>query len=95
MHTTETHAVELLVTDTIVYEIVGQTPKTISLRRCRKGDRVSDDAAWPLVYSAAIDDPNGDVKVLRLRKDGTFRSFSNSFALHFTSTPVFRTDYSF
>lgn len=95
MHTTETHAVELLVTDTIVYEIVAQTPKTITLRLCRKGDNVSRDSDWPIVYSEAVSNPSGETKTLRLRKDGTFRSYNGGFALHFTSKPAFRTDYSF
>jgi hypothetical protein len=90
---TETHAVELLVSDTIVYEIIGQTAKTIKLRRCAQGDKVGGE--FPVVYKAAVNNPHGETFTLRLRKDGTYRRGSWANAMVFTNTPAFRTDYAF
>jgi hypothetical protein len=93
MHTTETHAVEFLVTDSICYEVIRQTNKTISLRKCLSGEMVSGE--WPVVYSAAVSNPEGETITLRLRKDGTFRRANWANPMRFTSQPAFRTDYAF
>lgn len=93
MHTTETHAIEFLVTDTICYEVIRQTPKTITLRRCTSGDKIGGE--WPVVYSEAISNPAGETLTLRLRKDGTFRRAYWANSMYFTSNPSFRTDYAF
>lgn len=93
MHTTETHAVEFLVTDTVCYEVLRQTNKTITLRRCLSGEKISGE--WPVVYSAAVNNPEGETFTLRLRKDGTFRRANWANPMHFTSQPAIRTDYAF
>jgi hypothetical protein len=93
MHTTETHAVEMLVTDTVCYDIIKQTAQTITLRRCYSGERVRGE--FPVVYTAAVSDQSGATKTLRLRKDGSFRFYNGGSKIWFTSEPAFRTDYGF
>ncbi len=93
MHTTETHAVEFLVTDSICYDVIRQTNKTITLRRCSSGEKIRGE--FPVIYSEAISNPAADIITLRLRKDGTFRTANWANPMRFTSEPAFRTDYSF
>lgn len=93
MHTTETHAVALLVTDTVCYDVIKQTAKTITLRRCLQGEKVRGE--FPVIYSEAVSDPTSETTTLRLRKDGSFRLYNGGGKIWFTSEPAFRTDYSF
>jgi len=93
MHTTETHAVEMLVTDTVCYDIIKQTAQTITLRRCYAGEKTHGE--FPVIYKAVVSDPSGETKTLRLRKDGSFRLYNGGNRIWFTSEPAFRTDYSF
>lgn len=68
---------ELLWTDTIVWEIVKRTVKTITVRSTMTGEVLSrenrDGNPYPCVFSEALSDPEGIVHVLRLRQDGTYR----------------------
>jgi hypothetical protein len=66
-----------LVTDTEVWEIIGKTAKTITIRDCRP---VMDGngyglhlGTWPHLEYAVQSNPGAITRVLRLRKDGTFR----------------------
>lgn len=93
MHTTETHAVAMLVTDTVCYDVIKQTAKTVTLRRCFAGEKIRGE--FPVIYSEAISDPTGDTVTLRLRKDGSFRLYNGGGKIWFTSEPAFRTDYAF
>ena len=93
--TTKQFAVELLYTDTICWEVIASTAKTLTLRAMRRGDVASTtDGYLPIVRHYAISDRHGEVVTARLRKDGTYRVSGNP--LHLTDTPPqFRTDYSF
>ena len=67
---------QLLVTDTMVYEVIGRSPKTLTLRTTGSGDKLDsrdNGSPYPVVYSEAISDESGRVFVVRLRKDGTYR----------------------
>lgn len=92
--TTKQFAVELLYTDTICWEVIASTAKTLTLRMMREGELVSTSGGpCPIVRAEALPDENGQVVTVRLRKDGTYRVSGNP--LRFTDTPLFRTDYSF
>lgn len=88
-----------LVTDTRVYEVVKVTPKTITLRPTSTGDVLeSDGAPYPVVYREAVRQPySGSDKVLRVRKDGTYRvddwAHPLTIARMIDGKPVSRTDY--
>ena len=97
---------EILVTDTIVYEIIARTTKTITVRRTKDGaskperdlrvDGGTDPQCPPVMWTEQVPDENGNVSVLRLRKDGTYRMGRSSnplFAIE--GTPKRRTDYRF
>lgn len=92
---TEQFAVELLITDTVCWEVIASTSKTVTLRQMKKGAVVSTSEGYlPIVHTEALSDHKGEVVTARLRKDGTYRVSGN--ALHFTDTPpTFRTDYAF
>lgn len=72
--------VETLVTDTRAYEVVGRTAKTLTVYPCADGAVVKrenrDGNPWPCVWTA-IQSCDERVKsaerVVRLRKDGTYR----------------------
>lgn len=66
-----------LVTDTIVFEVVAisASGKTITIRRTKTGDvveREDNGSPYPVVYSEAVSDPNGDTFRLRRNKRGRF-----------------------
>ncbi|MFZ4431636.1 MAG: hypothetical protein ACOYOQ_00415 [Microthrixaceae bacterium] len=92
---------ETLVTDTRVYEVVGATAKTITVRTTVKGDTVRsqniDGNPYPVVYRAVQSDPRGRTFTLRLRKDGTYRTGRSAHALRAATlidgVPVAYTDY--
>lgn len=87
-------ASQLLVSDTTVYEIIAKTEKTLTLRHCRRSDD-GPASEWPIIRSWAVPNPMGDVVKVRLRKDGTYRTFEGAFPIHFSEVGVFTTDYSF
>jgi hypothetical protein len=87
---------ETLVTDTLCYEVIAETAKTLTIRSMARGEQVyTDGAPLPVIGLRAISDPNGDTKVVRLRKDGTYRKAQGYNPLRFTETPIFYTDYKF
>ena len=91
---TKEYMTETLVTDTLCYEVIKKTAKTITLRSMTRGEQVyTDGAPLPVVGLKAISDPLGDVKIVRLRKNGTYRMSESSNNLHFTENPIFYTDY--
>lgn len=98
----------LLVTDTVVYEIVGRTAQTLKLRHTRDGERVTRDTLVdggtspecpPVLWTEQVPDPDGRVHVVRRRKDGTYRLHRSANALRpcteIDGRPVRRTDYRF
>ena len=97
----EPYATEWLVTDTIAYDVVSHTAKTITVRRRRGGaqtrlDPNADQGPYPVVLHSTESDAQAPCHVLRLRKDGTFRRSPNSNPLSFTDNPPeTRTDFRF
>lgn len=91
----------MLVTDSVVYEVVKVTPKTITVRPTSAGDVLQTDGApYPVVYREAVRQPySGSDRVVRLRKDGTYRMGDWARPLHLArmidGKPVSKTDYSF
>lgn len=96
----------LLVTDTLVYEIVKRTPQTLTLRRTKDGahrerdtlvDGGTDPDAPPVIWTEQVPDPDGRTQLVRLRKDGTFRLYGNPLrrCTEINGMPVRRTDYRF
>jgi hypothetical protein len=68
---------ETLWTDTRVYEVVRVTARTITVRSTMAGeilDRRDDGSGFPTVWTEALSDPDGYVKTVRVRKDGTVRT---------------------
>lgn len=63
---------EDLYSDTVVWEVIKTTGKTITARRCTKGDTLHREDrngnGWPQIYREALTDPDGDVRILRERK---------------------------
>ena len=93
--TTKKFAVELLVTDTLCWEVIADTEKTLTLRLMSQGEVTSTTGgACPLVYREALADESGHTVTVRLRNDGTYRIHGGN-PIHFTDSPAFRTDYSF
>jgi hypothetical protein len=94
-------ATETLVTDTVAYDVVRHTAKTITVRRRRhtdvnRRDPHVDQGPYPVIWTETESDPTYPQKVLRLRKDGTYRTHSSSNPLRFTNeAPEVRTDYRF
>jgi hypothetical protein len=88
-----------MVTDTQVYEVVKVTPKTITIRHTSTGDVLwTDGAPYPVVYREAVREPySGSDRVLRVRKDGTYRvgdwARPLTIAQMIDGKPVSRTDY--
>lgn len=91
------YAVETLVTDTICYEVISKTAKTITVRRMKRGEVVRTDGEYlPVVHKEAVSDLNGMTQMVRLRKDGTYRMGDGFNALRLQEqAPTFRTDYKF
>jgi len=69
---------ELLVTDTRVYEVVAVTARTLTLRPTRDTDwsksENRDGNPYPLVWTGQQPDPTAPTRLVRLRKDGTYRT---------------------
>lgn len=99
---------QALVTDTLVYEVIKATAKTITLRECKRGELVHKEYSggdFPISFTQALPDPDGEVIVckerkLRSGKGGhytTDRSSSRPNWLRVAKTiegqPVYRTDY--
>lgn len=68
----------LLFTDTVVYQVMGRTAKTLTLRDTREGDVAKsenrDGNPYPVVWTYAEDFPESErTFTVRLRKDGTYR----------------------
>jgi hypothetical protein len=88
-----------LVTDSRVYEVVKTTAKTITVRPTQSGEVLeSDGSPYPVVWHEAVRMAgNGSDRVLRLRKDGTYRvaDWARPFTLArmIDGKPVSRTDY--
>ena len=75
---------ESLVTDTLVYEVVKVTAKTVTVRRTMTGDKFTKDTACDeganglaVTWEEQVINPHAEARTLRLRKDGTIRSGSH------------------
>ena len=87
---------ETLVTDTLVYEVIEVTAKTMTIRTMTRGEQVYHNGEpLPVIGLRGVSNPLGDVKVVRLRKDGTYRTGRGMNPLRETTNPVFMTDYKF
>lgn len=91
---------ETLVTDTRVWEVIKRTPKTITIRSTQRTGEIvrsdNDGSGYPVNYEVVAPDPDGRVKTVRLRKDGTYRTYQGGKALRpVEGTPTERTDYRF
>lgn len=87
---------ETLVTDTYCWELVKCTPKTMTLRRMMRGEKVySNNEYLPVVGYEALRNPKGETITVRLRKDGTYRRHRSSNPLRHTMQPIFYVDYKF
>ena len=97
---------ESLVTDTLVYEVVKVTAKTITVRPTTGGGPVHEDErcdkganGLSVVWEEQVAKPEAKTRTLRVRKDGTIRSGSHVGARPFYPTrkvngvPVRRVDY--
>lgn len=65
-----------LVTDTVVVEVIKVTDKGIVVRRTKTGDVVRRDfngGPYPVVYAAAVPNPDGATKRVMLSKEGRFK----------------------
>ena len=90
-------ATETLVTDTVAYDVVKSTAKTITVRRRRDTEVVAQQllgGPFPITTRATESVLDAETKVLRLRKDGTFRTADWANPLKFSETePTTRVDY--
>jgi len=97
---------ETLVTDTLCWEVIARTPKTMTIRRTMNDpnsgpvrdtrvDGGTDPQAMPVMWEAQVPNPNGAVVTVRLRKDGTFRTGRSANPLRPTANPQRRIDYRF
>src|SRR5699024_12335708 len=75
---------ESLGTDTLVYEVVKVTAKTVTVRRTLTGDKFTKDNACDeganglaVTWEEQVINPHAETRTLRLRKDGTIRSGSH------------------
>lgn len=97
---------ESLVTDTLVWEVVKVTAKTITVRPTLSGEKVHkdercDEGAYGLsvVWQEQVSNPDAEPRTLRLRKDQTIRAGSHVGASPFYPTtringvPARRIDY--
>ena len=96
----EAYATETLVTDTVSYDVVGSTPKTIKIRRRRhvlpgrRDENVDQGPYPPVMWFATESDERHSTITLRLRKDGTYRRADWARPLRFTNEPPeIRVDY--
>ena len=72
---------ESLVTDTLVYEVVKVTAKTVTVRPTTSGGPVHEDEACDkgahglsVVWEEQVTKPEAETRTLRVRKDGTIRA---------------------
>ena len=99
---------ESLVTDTLVYEVVKVTAKTVTVRRTRTEGTVTEDAhtnkgghGLNVMWEQQVPNVDAGTRTLRVRKDGTVRSGSHAGASPFRparmidGVPVRRVDYRF
>ena len=99
---------ESLVTDTLVYEVVKVTAKTVTVRPTTSGGPVHEDEhcdkgahGLSVVWEEQVSKPEAETRTLRVRKDGSVRSGSHAGARPFYPTrkvngvPVRRVDYRF
>ena len=84
---------ESLVTDSIVWEVVKVTPKSVTLRPTTEGDEITEDESCDkganglsVVWNERVSNPNAETRTLRVRKDGTIR-----FGSHVGARPMYRT----
>jgi len=96
------YAVETLVTDTVSYDVIHATEKTITIRRRGMDPHQAsypapgyDQGPYPvLLYPTRSEPVIGKVQRVRLRKDGTYRTGPGMNPLRFTNTePTHRVDY--
>lgn len=94
-HETALYATARLYTDTITFDVLDSTAKTVTVRRRRKADGPGtpdmrcDEGAYglrPMIFETESV-PSGERKVYRMRKDGTFRLGNSYGVLRFTDTP--------
>lgn len=85
---------ESLVTDSIVWEVVKVTAKTVGLRRTAAGDQITEDSrcdkganGLSVVWEERVPAPGAEVKTYRVRKDGTVRAGDWAGARPFYPTP--------
>jgi hypothetical protein len=93
-----------MVTDTVVYEVVKVTAKTITVRPTIDGPRtwrceLVDHNDYPVIRTEQVVDETQPVKVLRRRQDGTYRLCDSASPLRppymVEGVPVRKTDYRF
>ena len=89
-------ATETLITDTIAYDVLHRTAKTIIVRRRGRADVKPTHAVDRVFEFPTVTRPDAPAVRLRLRKDGTYRRSPGGHALRFTNTvPVERIDYAY
>lgn len=99
---------ELLVTDTIVYEVVKITKATVTVRPTMSGGAIYDDESCDkganglsVVWEEQLPNPHAKTRTLRVRKDGSIRMGSHTGNRPFrpartiNGVPVRRVDYRF
>ena len=86
---------ETLVTDSIVWEVIKVTAKTVTVRSTKRGeafqaDTRCDKGAYGLevMWEEQVSNPDGYTKSLRTRKDGTIRNGDHVGASPFYPTPT-------
>ena len=97
---------ESLVTDTLVYEVVKVTAKTVTVRPTMSGGPVHEDEhcdkgahGLSVVWEEQLTKPEAETRTLRVRKDGSVRMGSHAGARPLYPTrkingvPVRRVDY--
>lgn len=90
-----------MVTDTRTYRVEKVTAKTLTLRPCKSGEVVKsenrDGNPFPCVWREAVPVEGAQTKVVRRRKDGTFRAYNGGkpfrMATMIDGKPVEYTDY--
>lgn len=95
--------VEMLVTDSVGWEVVATTAQTLTIRRTKTGKIVQSDNLegnpYPLVWEEMVPNPDAQQHVVRRRGDGTFRVDRGARPLFaapvIDGIPVTRTDHRF
>lgn len=68
---------QVLVTDSVIYEVIGRTAKTVTVRTTRQALGADglplSKGTYPYISTAQTSNPDGEVITLRERKDGTYR----------------------